>query len=423
MDGLFTVFVDNLPSSMDVAWLRQLFSPFGCVKDVFIPSKRSSSFNTKFGFVRFKRREEAASAIEDLNGALIRDFNIVAQFAKYSKGSPLISRKKVDEVMNDFSSSSLHVWHPLSVGNRSKQHVPFNLSYAEALKSASNVSTEGFELKQVAEKSRPTIDARPHGYSWLSRSAVVKLKYPASSECVLKALKCIHCEDVLIRSLGGLFMLLTFEDKAARDNLVANKDIKVWFDMIKPWNGEAASHSRIVWINCRGMPLNAWYSNTFKQIGELWGDFLALKEDSLNEKSFEIGRMMILTDKDSRIDEWINIRVSGKIYEVKVWEEVCEEPFYEESKISTPTDDDSHLHSPTQISENDKNDANDMNETIVYDSLEDDEMEAKSQVKAKANSFGLVEANGGSNEVNSSSFHGGVNCPILSRSYRYRSCE
>lgn len=46
MAGLFTVYVDNLPKSMDVGWLRQLFIPFGRMEDVYMPSKRSSSFNT-----------------------------------------------------------------------------------------------------------------------------------------------------------------------------------------------------------------------------------------------------------------------------------------------------------------------------------------------------------------------------------------
>lgn len=85
MAGLFTVFVDNLPKSMNVGWLRQLFNPFGCVKDVFIPNKRSSFYNTKFGFVRFKKREEASSAIEDLDGIVIRNLQLLCSLQSTRK--------------------------------------------------------------------------------------------------------------------------------------------------------------------------------------------------------------------------------------------------------------------------------------------------------------------------------------------------
>lgn len=115
MAGLFMIFVDNLPKPMDVGWLRQLFSPFGNVLDVCMPSKRSASFNTKFGFVRFKRREEALYAIEDLNGSLIRNFRIVVQFAKYTKDSPSGSRKNNEGFMKDRLVSFRKVWHPKSI--------------------------------------------------------------------------------------------------------------------------------------------------------------------------------------------------------------------------------------------------------------------------------------------------------------------
>ncbi|KAH7847534.1 hypothetical protein Vadar_027263 [Vaccinium darrowii] len=72
----FSVYVDNLPFEMDEVWLRQIFRSYGDVVDVFIPNKRSSRFNTKFGFVRFSSRAEALDAVQDLHGILIRDFRI-----------------------------------------------------------------------------------------------------------------------------------------------------------------------------------------------------------------------------------------------------------------------------------------------------------------------------------------------------------
>lgn len=61
----------------------------------------------------------------------------------------------------------------------------------------------------------------------------------------------------IVKSMGGLNMVITFLDNMSRDAAMLNDKIKGWFEWIKPWNGEAASFSRIVWLKCRGMPLNA----------------------------------------------------------------------------------------------------------------------------------------------------------------------
>ncbi|XP_058202534.1 uncharacterized protein LOC131316969 [Rhododendron vialii] len=162
MAGLFTVYVDNLPKSMDVGWLRQLFTPFGRVEDIFMPSKRSSSFNTKFGFVRFKRREEAINAIEDLDGVVIRNFAIVVQFAKYSKDKPIASQKYFDGVKKFISAPSHHRLHPKPIEFQSIQRVSNSSSYANILKEGSSGRLKLVEAKEV-------------GLGWLQKSAVDKL--------------------------------------------------------------------------------------------------------------------------------------------------------------------------------------------------------------------------------------------------------
>ncbi|KAH7840372.1 hypothetical protein Vadar_016093 [Vaccinium darrowii] len=102
-----------------------------------------------------------------------------------------------------------------------------------------------------------------------------------------------------------------------RSQALANPIIRSWFSSFKPWNGEAASLSRLVWIKCRGMPLNIWCHNTFKRIGKNWGEFTALDEETIHGSSFEVGKMMIVTESPPKIDEWNNVCVKGKYYRVK----------------------------------------------------------------------------------------------------------
>ncbi|XP_028058651.1 serine/arginine-rich splicing factor SC35-like [Camellia sinensis] len=69
--GLFIVLVDNLLSAMDAKTLFKLFTQFGIVKDVFIPFKRRTMSNSRFGFVRFDCPVAAYITIQKANGLLV----------------------------------------------------------------------------------------------------------------------------------------------------------------------------------------------------------------------------------------------------------------------------------------------------------------------------------------------------------------
>ncbi|KAL7197887.1 hypothetical protein ACSBR2_020416 [Camellia fascicularis] len=71
--SVFTIFVDNIPNSVNPKGLHNLFTKFGVVKDVFIPNKRRRITNTRFGFVRFDCKVEANVAVQKGNGLWVDD--------------------------------------------------------------------------------------------------------------------------------------------------------------------------------------------------------------------------------------------------------------------------------------------------------------------------------------------------------------
>lgn len=82
---MVSVFIDNLPKTMDETWLEQIFSSYGPVLDVIIPKKRSSKSNSKFGFVRFGHKYETLKAINDLHGEFIRECKLFVKLALFTK--------------------------------------------------------------------------------------------------------------------------------------------------------------------------------------------------------------------------------------------------------------------------------------------------------------------------------------------------
>ncbi|KAG5547375.1 hypothetical protein RHGRI_013160 [Rhododendron griersonianum] len=318
MAGLFTVYVDNLPKSMDVGWLRQLFTPFGRVEDVYMPSKRSSSFNTKFGFVRFKRREEAINAIEDLDGVVIRNFTIVVQFAKYSKDNPIASQKIFDGVKKNISAPSSPSLHPKPFEIQSKLRDSNSSSYANILKGGSSGRLKLVEAKEVE-------------LGWLQMSAVGKL----INFCHVNTLQDLFISngiwDAQIRHMGGLNVLISFDSLESLNEFLKDETnvLSKWFSSVQAWDNQKIPSSRCVWISCYGVPLNAWCSSTFIEIGKLWGDVIKL--DELTEKfiAFDKGRMFIITDYLDCINEVVHIKINGVIFPVKVIEDPMAETSWE----------------------------------------------------------------------------------------------
>ena len=64
-----SLFVDGLPWEMNWRWLTHIFRGEGEVSDVYVSHKRRRCNSSKFGFVRFKKLEEATNAVNNLNGA------------------------------------------------------------------------------------------------------------------------------------------------------------------------------------------------------------------------------------------------------------------------------------------------------------------------------------------------------------------
>lgn len=76
---------------------------------------------------------------------------------------------------------------------------------------------------------------------------------------------------------------------------------------------------RFVWIACYGMPFNAWQIPTFREIGDLWGQFIEVDENTLKEISYDKGRILIVTEKCTRIGQ-IQISVGEIQYKVRIEE-------------------------------------------------------------------------------------------------------
>ncbi|GAB2266831.1 Serine arginine-rich splicing factor 2 [Dionaea muscipula] len=79
-DVEFSVFVDDIPTDMELNDVRRVFKNFGIVTDVFLPRKKSVR-GTRFGFVRYNCEVAAWMAVEKGNGLWIEDKRLEVNMA------------------------------------------------------------------------------------------------------------------------------------------------------------------------------------------------------------------------------------------------------------------------------------------------------------------------------------------------------
>lgn len=124
-----------------------------------------------------------------------------------------------------------------------------------------------------------------------------------------------------IKAIGGRFVIITFQSPEVRDEIIKEEWLSTWFESIHPWSGESAKEERFAWLSCYGMPLNGWSIPNFKLIGDFWGEFLKVDDNTLYGDSFERGRILIATEQTQRITGTIQMEILGLIYSVRIEED------------------------------------------------------------------------------------------------------
>ncbi|KAH7836486.1 hypothetical protein Vadar_001979 [Vaccinium darrowii] len=195
----FTLFVDNLPEDVGPRWFRHFFSQFGVVRKAFIHmKKRSKRSGQPFGFITFGSKNEASYAISKSNSLRLDGRYLVVKWARFrSKGVDMAPHK-----------------HPVVSNSSSQPFARYDVGKFENYGTGPVLESYNQPLEVV---ENATFNVKPIASEWLSRSAVVFLKSPSTPELVSKALDQANFPDVVVKSLGGLSMILTFISKEVQE--------------------------------------------------------------------------------------------------------------------------------------------------------------------------------------------------------------
>ncbi|KAH7842847.1 hypothetical protein Vadar_009749 [Vaccinium darrowii] len=128
------------------------------------------------------------------------------------------------------------------------------------------------------------------------------------------------------RWVVAISSLLLIPERVWSLSLRRTRSVSLWFPSVEMWHNQRIKPLRCIWISCYGVPLSAWHSETFHNIGKLMGEVIKLDEITAKSIAFE-GRMFIVTDQLHCINEMVDLNVKGEVYPIKI----VEDPFAETS--------------------------------------------------------------------------------------------
>lgn len=291
------VFVDHLPRGISPEWLRDLFSEFGRVEDVFVSKKMREKSSDAFGFVKFRKEEDAKEAISNLNGHKIKNSKMAVSLARYDRRGMEV-RKNASR--NSEAAKVL----------KAREGIRYP-SFRNSRRYAEVVS--GHRKHTPPEKNlitQPTIKVPENSTMTekLNKAVVVELKETMEADKAAALVSDTDFKVVCISSLNPSTVILFF-DSDEEVSKATGKNSPLWKlgDKVSRWSEDAWFYERVVWVECVGIHPKWWSEENIERICEKWGKVVKIEHEVDGLNSLTCARILIKTKLKRRIDDSVRI--------------------------------------------------------------------------------------------------------------------
>ncbi|KAJ0832833.1 hypothetical protein HanPSC8_Chr15g0683221 [Helianthus annuus] len=138
-----------------------------------------------------------------------------------------------------------------------------------------------------------------------------------------KLLKIASYPYTKIQYLGGLSILISFDDKGSAERFLDSKDIwGPWFSKLDAWEGQCLPLERVVWLKLLGIPLHLLDSDVLGRIGEMFGRILHVPKCLMEDQDLSVFRVGVLTREAQRINHMILLKWRDRCFRVWLEEEL-----------------------------------------------------------------------------------------------------
>ena len=303
-----SVFVYNLPYELDQFGVAGIFRKAGTISDVYIPYHQKYKRSGRYGFVRFRTKEDAWRCIKSFHGRKIRGQRISVSLAKPKKQAPSWRNNwtRIQQRTAKFNKE----WR-----KKDKD----GLHMVEKTKREEHQAQQQKEDQKVYAVISGQVNSEME--EWLARTLVGTTAEPRDLATLASAVMSGYSPEIKVSAISCYQFLLVFPTVDKMLEALSNPmELEQWFIDIRKWGMEVCCETRRVWLDVIGIPPHGWVWENFKQIAELWGRMICLGKSSSNTESFEAMRILVATKVMQRIEAVVILQVGYGGYRVSVKE-------------------------------------------------------------------------------------------------------
>ncbi|KAK0597373.1 hypothetical protein LWI29_024638 [Acer saccharum] len=197
-------------------------------------------------------------------------------------------------------------------------------TFAEAVK----VNNQKREAHTIEEKGLKFLSmfwsSHQREELWLRKCAMGMLKSFSKVECVNERLR-NRGFQFSAHFLGAKSVLWCFESEIDKEGFINNRFF--WedcFASMRNWEESPVSNTRLVWINCSGIPLCYWSKEFFEKLGWIFGETLLVDEETSQRIRLDRGRILVQVRQEELVSTNVKVDVGKGSFTVKVMEEATQ---------------------------------------------------------------------------------------------------
>lgn len=162
------------------------------------------------------------------------------------------------------------------------------------------------------------LDIGPEDKKWLNEVWVGRLKNPSMFERMEDDLLWEIGLDITPKYIGDdLVFLLGLTDAGAKQVLNGGKDGGASpFYSLEKWSPSLCTGFRLTWVQCWGIPLQAWDTKHIKKILVAMGETVDVDDDVEEKRRLDKARELIKTPWRPTIQHTVNVHIDGKTFKV-----------------------------------------------------------------------------------------------------------
>jgi hypothetical protein len=305
-----TFFFTNFPERYGAKAIFNAFHNYGEVVEVVIPIKRDKG-GRRFGFARFAEVGDTDNLVKELDKVVFGGVKISVNVSRF--------QRPVEKVGAEGRERRSIKYQPLNDRSRiksiSRAHSPPSRKYGSH--SYAQVAQSGHQKVVLSYEVEKSVMGN------YLKAFIGVAANPGTTYNIQEAFHSQGYFGVKVTPLGSNLALLEGQEEGEVEALMVDaKDwLDQWFKEIRPWNPNDIDLERIVWLRIFGVPIHAWNDDFFSQVTKPWGAFIKSDNVTCTKLSMDVARLLIRTSCQKPIDEFINVRINGVIFHIRVLED------------------------------------------------------------------------------------------------------